>query len=77
MSNFLNNISSQITPGTPLCIAAPAWHIRDDVRHLPCLKDLEKLGLTRREFSGITNDELIYRREDQIVGRELLVLVKK
>ena len=77
MGTFLKNISAQLAPGTPLCIAAPAWHIRDEVRHLPCLKDLESIGFTRREFMGIPNDQLIYRREDQIVGRELLVLIKQ
>jgi tRNA G10 N-methylase Trm11 len=77
MKNFLKNISAQLAAGTPLCIAAPAWHIHGDVRHLAVLEDLEKLGFTRRTFKDIDNVGLIYRREDQIVGRELLVLTKK
>jgi hypothetical protein len=77
MKNFLKNISGQLAAGTPLCIAAPAWHIHSDVRHLAVLEDLDKLGFTRRIFKDIDNADLIYRREDQIVGRELLVLTKK
>jgi tRNA G10 N-methylase Trm11 len=77
MRNFLKNISAQLAPGTPLCIAAPAWHIGSDVRHLAVLADIEKLGFTRRQFKDISDEELVYRREDQIVGRELLVLIKK
>lgn len=77
MKQFLQNVSSQLQAGAPLCIAAPVWHIHDDVRHLPLLDDLEALGFVRHKFPGLPQEELIYRRTDQIVGRELLVLSKK
>lgn len=77
MKAFLKNISAQLKPGTPLCIAAPAWHIRGDVRHLSVIDDLESLGFTRHKFDGISHSDLIYARTDQIVGRELLVLSKQ
>lgn len=75
MHGFLENIATQLTPGTRLCIAAPAWFIGNSIHHLPVTKDLAKLGFTRHTFSHVSGP-LIYRRDDQITGRELLVLTK-
>lgn len=69
ITNFLRNIHSQLTPGTTLCIAVPAW--RDASRnltHLPLIKDLETLGYTLQQ------PPLIYSRSDQVVVREILLL---
>ncbi|MFZ2495020.1 MAG: DNA methyltransferase [Candidatus Saccharimonadales bacterium] len=77
MRGFLKNIAPQISSGTRLCIAAPAWHIDGTTHHLPMLDEIDMLGYNRVVFTYATNDELIYRRDDQPTGRELLVLVKK
>jgi tRNA G10 N-methylase Trm11 len=78
ISTFLKNIGSQIAPGTPLCVAVPAWKsINNDFTHLPLINDVESLGYERYDFKNIDNKELLYFREDQIVARELLVLIKK
>ena len=77
MSSFLQNIAPQLAAGTPLCVAAPAWFAYDEVRHLPCIEKLEEFGFERRTFKTATASDLIYHRDDQIVGRELLVLTKK
>ena len=69
ITNFLRNIHGQLTPGTTLCIAVPAW--RDTSRnltHLPLIKDLEKLGYILQQ------PPLIYSRSDQVVVREILLL---
>lgn len=69
ITNFLHNIHSQLTPGTTLCIAVPAW--RDASRnltHLPLIKDLEILGYILQQ------PPLIYSRSDQVVVREILLL---
>lgn len=69
ITNFLRNIHSQLTPGTTLCIAVPAW--RDASRnltHLPLIKGLEALGYTLQQ------PPLIYSRSDQVVVREILLL---
>lgn len=76
MRDFLKNIGSQIEPGTPLCIGAPAWFVGSYIQHLPVIDDLEELGFTRRDFTHASHEDLIYRREDQTTGRELLVLTK-
>lgn len=77
MSGFLKNIHGQLKPGTRLCVAGPAWFVRDKIYHLPTLDDLENLGYTRIDFEHTTREDLIYRREDQVVGRELVVITRK
>jgi hypothetical protein len=40
------------------------------------LDDLAKIGYNRIDFTCASLEELLYHREDQIVGRELLVLTR-
>ena len=77
MLGFLQNIHNQLQPGTRLCVAAPSWFVRGKTYHLPTLDDLENLGYTRIDFEHTTREDLIYRREDQVVGRELVVITRK
>lgn len=77
MKKFLKNIHSQLETGTRLCVAAPAWFVRAKIHHLPLLDDLENLGYNRIDFEFAAREDLIYHREDQVVGRELLVLIRK
>jgi tRNA G10 N-methylase Trm11 len=77
ITTFLQNISHQITSGTPLCVAVPAWRDANGAFiHLPLIDHLESLGYHRHEFKNVRDHDLLYYREDQIVARELLVLVK-
>ncbi len=69
ITNFLRNIHGQLTPGTTLCIAVPAW--RDANRkltHLPLVQNLKALGY------ALQQPPLIYSRSDQVVVREILLL---
>ncbi len=75
MKKFLANIHEQLSPGTRICVAAPSWFVRGRNHHLPCIGSLAELGYERVSFTHAKNDDLIYHREDQIVGRELLVLI--
>ena len=78
ISSFLKNLSGQIKPGTPLCIAIPAWKDTNGTfTHLSLIGQLNSLGYERVEFKNIADKDLLYYREDQVVARELLVLVKK
>ena len=77
VTEFLKNIGDQIRPGTPLCIAVPAWRdAKGNVTHLPLIKNLEQLGFVQHQFTQVRPGQLLYYREDQVVARELLVLVK-
>ncbi|MNH50401.1 Mg-protoporphyrin IX methyl transferase [compost metagenome] len=77
ISAFLKNLASQIPAGTPVSIAIPAWkRVDGGFVHLPLINQLDQLGFERHSFKNIKDQELLYFREDQVVARELLVLVK-
>lgn len=73
---FLKNLGKQVKPGFSACIAFPAWHIKNHVKHLPCLDTLGQLGWERVSFTHAKTSDLIYHRDDQVVGRELTVIRK-
>jgi tRNA (guanine10-N2)-dimethyltransferase len=77
--SFLVNISHQLSVGTRLCIALPAWQISNNhFVFLPVAKELESLGYKIVTFKLINStDGLLYRREDQIVVRNIYILEKK
>jgi tRNA G10 N-methylase Trm11 len=77
IKKFLQNIASQTKPGTRFCVAVPAWFIKNKVYHLSLLDDLRNIGYNRLDFKHASFDDLIYHREGQIVGRELLVLTRR
>ena len=77
ISNFLKNLSQQIPEGTQICIAVPAWKNQNgDFSHLPLIDFLNELGYNRKEFMRVKPQDLIYYRENQVVARELLVLIR-
>lgn len=86
IKKFLRNIRGQIPVGTRLCIAIPAWQVRpgspqvrDRFKHLPIVsRDIDQItdmGYNRISFEHAKAEDLLYYRADQIVARELLVLV--
>lgn len=77
IGDFLKNISSQLAPGTPLCVAVPAWRRSDgSFTHLPLINKVDQFGFRQVEFKNSNPKDLLYYREDQVVARELLVLTK-
>lgn len=73
---FLENIGKQIKPGTRLCLAVPTWRGKHEFLHLPTLDHLTDIGYTRTRFKHVNDEDLIYHREGQVVGRELLTIIK-
>ena len=74
---FLKNVAKQTPSGFRMCIAVPAWHTKSGIRHLPSLDRLTDMGYTRMSFAHAKTKDLIYHRDNQIVGRELIVLIRK
>lgn len=74
---FLSNVARQTKTGFRMCIAIPAWHTKNGVKHLPMLDHLTDMGYTRISFVHSKDKDLVYHRENQIVGRELVVLIRK
>lgn len=77
MSSFLKNIHPQLSPGTRLSVAMPAWFVNNRYFHLALLDSLEDMGYNRIDFVHANHDQLIYRRDDQTVGRELVIITKE
>jgi len=77
ITEFLINLRPQIKSGAPICIAVPAWRDKDGgFTHLPLIATIARLGYKPHEFMNVSQNELLYYREDQVVARELLVLTK-
>ena len=74
---FFKNLAKQTMPGQTACLAVPAWMTKNGFKHLPALDSLEELGYTRMSFVHIRTEDLIYHREGQFVGRELVVVTRK
>ncbi len=77
-TKFLRNIAKQIPSGTRLCLALPAWQGPDGrLYHLSTLDQIEDLGYNRVSFQWASWQDMVYRRPDQMVARELLVITRK
>lgn len=74
----LKNLAKQLTPGTPLALAVPAW-LRPDgsYERLNLLDEIANLGYNVSEFNNLSQSDLLYHREGQVVAREIIVLRKK
>ena len=78
ISKFLTNLHGQLEPGTPLCLAVPAWRSSTGwFTYLPVIKKLESLGYDWQEFSHVDPTKLTYFREDQVVARQLLIIRRR
>lgn len=77
ITEFLKNLNPQIKSGTKLCIAVPAWRDKSgNFTHLPLISTIARLGYRPHEFTNVSQNELLYYRENQVVARELLTLTK-
>jgi tRNA G10 N-methylase Trm11 len=78
LEKFLINLSGQLPKGFRFCLAVPAWiDPTAKLIRLPLLDHLDKLGYNRLSFEHTKDEDLIYYRPTQFVGRELLVIIKR
>jgi len=78
ISEFLKNLQPQLKPNTTICLAVPAWRDKEGAfAHLPLTKSLDALGYQPVTFKSVESRDLLYYRPDQIVARELLVMIRK
>ncbi len=75
---FLKNLAKQVKTDTPVVIAVPAW-LRPDKSYsrLNMLDEIDKLGYNLIRFKNVSQRDLIYHRDGQVVAREIIVLRKK
>ncbi|MBR1939675.1 methyltransferase domain-containing protein [Candidatus Saccharibacteria bacterium] len=78
LRTFLKNIAPQITSGTQLALATPAW-LRPDgsYKGVDILDEIDNLGYNAIKYLNATQSDLLYHRENQIVARQIIVLRKK
>ena len=74
---FLKNLAKQIEDNTPVVIAVPAW-LREDGSYLrlSIIDEITDMGYNLIKFQGLSQSDMIYYREGQIVAREIIVLRK-
>jgi len=75
LDDTLTNLRSQLAAGTPLVLAVPRWQNQSGKSALASLDRLEELGYNSTRFIHAAGD-LGYARDNQFVGRQLLVLSK-
>ena len=75
---FLKNITSQIKSGTPVVMALPAW-LRENGKYagLNILDEIQEMGYNFEKFQDLSQSDLLYYREGQIVAREIIVIRKR
>lgn len=73
MRAFLKNIRPQLPDHARLCVAMPAWFVGGKYHHLPVIDELKTLDFKPISFTHAP-EGLLYRRDDQVTGRELVVL---
>jgi hypothetical protein len=71
----LANFAKQLPVGGEVTICVPAWRLGKRWDYLGLVDELPKLGYTPKGFQNVRSP-LLYARDDQIVGRQLLLLRK-
>ena len=72
----LKNLASQLPSGAEVSICAPAWRVDGRFRPLEIVDEVAKLGYTIKVFETAPSRTIVYGRDDQIVGRALILLKK-
>ena len=72
------NITPQIKSGTPVVMALPAW-LRENGKYagLKILDEIQEMGYNFEKFQDLSQSDLLYYREGQIVAREIIVIRKR
>ncbi|MBR1802314.1 hypothetical protein IJ768_03790 [Candidatus Saccharibacteria bacterium] len=75
---FLKNISGQIDSRTPLALAVPAWlRPNGHYERLNILDEIKDMGYNVLKLNHLSQEDMLYFREGQIVAREIIVLRKR
>ncbi len=83
LGETLQRLQFQLPAGTPVCLAVPSWesHGRSITPALAAsgenpraIDDLRSLGYNHVDMLGVDHGDLHYRRQDQYVGRQLMLL---
>lgn len=71
--DFFINLSKLSSAPQSVVITLPCWQTKDGIKKLNIIDQIIKLGYTIKQFESVESLNLIYKRPDQIVGRQILV----
>ena len=71
----LKNWAGQLDAGAEVALCVPAWKIGKTWSYLNLVDDTVRLGYTVKVFKHVPA-RILYARDDQVVGRQLLLLRK-
>jgi hypothetical protein len=71
---FLKNILSLRNKPNSVVLSIPCWQTNNGLEMLEIIDQIKKLGYTVKQFKSVGTTNLIYKREEQIVGRQILAL---
>ena len=71
---FLKNIMSLRNKPNSVVLSLPCWQTNNGLEMLEIIDQIKKLGYTVKQFKSVDTTNLVYKREEQIVGRQILAL---
>ncbi len=74
---FFKNLQGLIRKPESIVITLPCWQTKDGLKKLNIVDQIVNLGYTIKQFESVDSKDLIYKRPNQIVGRQILVLNNK
>ncbi len=78
ISGFLKNLAGQIEPNVPVALAVPAWlRPNGHYERLDILDGIDDMGYNVVKLNHLSQEDMLYYRDGQIVAREIIVLRKK
>ncbi len=71
--NLFRNLKNQTLMPSAVVVSAPFWVFDDQLVELNIIDEIIKLGYTKSEFESVGCSDLLYHREGQFTGRQILV----
>lgn len=75
-AKFFENLSQQPNQPRKIALCVPVWYVNNKVLNLKVIDQITKFGYTSVKLQSADTHRLIYHREGQFVGRQILVLTK-
>ena len=75
--DFLKNLGSLTEPPKSIVVSLPCWAQKHQIEYLNIIDQIQDLGYTIKQFKSVQSDNIVYKRDNQIVGRQILVIRPK
>lgn len=75
--DFLKNLATLESSPQKVVLSLPVWRTKSKILTLGIIDQIHELGYTLEQFGSSDGQDLIYLRDKQTVGRQVLVLHRK